>query len=300
MIKFRPSLSLPNLREFITDDPPSDLVHRLAKFSNFRPKHSPIMGSTYSHQPVSAIETNNPFIFPQELIRKIAHFLDAKEFFSTVPLICTFALNLYKKTVFYENYTFFGSRNIHFISQLYSVSQNAQEPRYFRPNVVLPLEGEIKQPTEIRINIFTISDSEKIHLGEISSMFINLFIMGDRYLEAQILASDFLNKLCKGSRFERLGNLQLSGLLVNSPLLGSLSNLHLNWLYLAPPFMDDDNFNRGSFPGYKKLHLDLRSFGLAKFPRFPPLLEELSLHFSTVETIDPFVRLNDCKHLKKM
>ena len=44
---------------------------------------------------------------------------------------------------------------------------------HFRPNVHFPLE-ELKQPTEIRVDVFTISNSKEFHLNEIVSMVIKL------------------------------------------------------------------------------------------------------------------------------
>ena len=175
------------------------------------------------------------------------------------------------------------------------------QSRFFRPNVNFSLEG-VTEPTGIQIHVFTTSDSKELHLDDVSSMVLELSMPHDnRFEDAPKMTLDFLNKLFT-TRFKNLKNLKLSGFRVTRWLWESLSKFQLDWLHITCPFSP---FGREyfycSFPESKRLHLKLEeTFDLGRFPCLPTSLEELSLHFSNLESHDSTVEIHGCKSLEKM
>ena len=138
-------------------------------------------------------------------------------------------------------------------------------------------------------------------MGEITSMAIELSIQYHEILKVvPEIALDFLAKLFTTS-LKVLKNLKLSGFLPNGSLGALLSQLSLDWLHLICPLSGYGSFDPTSFPGFKKLHLKLKYMYVPwPFQTHPPLLEELSLHFSSLESFDDVIDIRDCKSLRKM
>lgn len=284
---------------FIIIDHSSDLVYQQPTYFNYRPNSSSFMGPKPSSLQVPEIGTNELPMLPWELLERIIQFLDAEAFFLTLPLVCTSFGNLCKNNILYEKYAFYGNRRIHSIFQLFSEMQNIQEPRYFRPNVNFHLEG-ITQLAEIRIDVFTTSDSKEIHLDEVSSMVIDLSILNDTSDNVHTKASEFLEKLFE-SPPEKLKNLKLSGFRVDASLLGSLSKLRLDWLHLTCLLLKYFKYDPNSFLGFRRLHLKLKeNCASYLFPSLPASLEELSLHLLNQSKNDLLMYVDHCKSLKKM
>ena len=257
------------------------------------------MGSTSSSQSFSKVGTDEQSVFPSELIRKIASFLDAKEFFSTFPLICILFRNLSRNSARYEEYIFNRSRTIHFESKLYLKAQSIQDPRYFRPNVTLPLK-EIMQPMEIRVDIFTISDSKEINLNEASSMIIELPTLNGTSNDVHARALNFLSPLFK-NQFGKLKNLRLSGFRMNESLWRSISELHVDWFQLTYPFFDSFKLDSIPFPTTRRLYLELREYFDSDLSRcLPSSLEEIFIRFTSPACYDSTANISRCVNLKVM
>jgi hypothetical protein len=185
-----------------------------------------------------------------------------------------------------------------------AVPKDVFRPLYFRPRVNLTPEG-ITQPTGVWINVITISDSEKIRLGEIVSMTIDLSsLWSDGSNFDSLTAKNFLSQM-SATRFENLRKLKLSRIPVDAWLWESLSKLQLDWLYVIRPSLCDFKLISPIFSGFKKLHLKLEE-GKQFDPDFPPLpplpssLEELSLYIPDLKTVCWTVMLFDCNKLEKM
>ena len=171
---------------------------------------------------------------------------------------------------------------------------------HFRPDVHLPLE-ELLQPKEIRVDVFTTSNSKELYLSEIVWMVIKLTTSNATSVEVHLNALMFLNNLSK-HRFENLENLELSGFQVNNLLRMILEKLCPKGLHLTCSLYPDLEYFFKSFTKIEKLHLNLEeNSNLMYLPFLPSSLKELSLHFSNLsnKTCHALIR-GDCHNLKKM
>ena len=187
------------------------------------------MGSKPSSQPILEIEANEQPTLPWKVLERIVPFLDAKQFFLTLPFVCTFSLNLYRNTILYEKYMFCGNRITHHMSQLYTNVQDIRELRCFRSNANLSLE-DVTQPKEIQIDVFITSGREEIYLNEISSMVIEMSTLDGTLNDVPRMVSNFLGKLF-GTRFGNLKNLGLSRFRANGSLWTLLFKLNIDCLH---------------------------------------------------------------------
>ena len=171
---------------------------------------------------------------------------------------------------------------------------------HFRPNVHLPLE-KLKQPEEIRVDVFTTSNSEWFHLNEIVSMVIELTSPNATSNEVHWNADIFLLDLSR-SHFESLKILEILGFRLDYPFWIGLYHLCREGLHLTCPV--SSRFHLGDqMRDIKKLHLKLEeNFDLLGLPFLPDRLEEFSLHFSNLRNRNDraYIPWNGFVDLKKM
>ena len=273
------------------------------------------MGSTSSSQPVSKTEaiqkisgTFQLFLLPEDLLLRILKLLDTKTLISRLLSTCKLFRPSYKECSV-VHYPFLGYLGYIYEAFIFSkgspliqpTPKDNFQPHLFRPNVNLSLNG-IKQPTKIRLHVFTISDSKEIRFDEIVSMVIEL--PNNAQIDVQTEALKFLEKLVE-TPLGKLKRLKISGFLLNDSLFASLSKFSLDWLYLIHPVFEYDSshipLDLTSTLGFRKLHMKLwDDCDLYKFPKLPNSLEEFSLHISSVSSARHSVVLPDCTSLKKL
>jgi hypothetical protein len=300
--------------EFIVPDYFSNLAYRLLEIFNFRPNHPLIKDPSSSLQPASKAETIQEktgtfhgmaktaqlLILPPKVLRRIIQFLGVEEVHSTLPLICSFFRHLCRDAILYEKYAFCGNRTLRSISQFYLEAQTIQEPRYFRSSVDLSM-GDVTQPAEMQIHVFTTSYFEKIHLSDVVSMAIELSISNSTSEDVHTKAIGFLAELF-GNRLVNLKNLKLSGFQLNTLLRSSWFVLpHLDRLVLACSSLDRSKARPCLRQGFKWLHLKLgENFDLNQFPILPISLEVLSMYFSSLKNEYSLTYITQCRNLRKM
>ena len=215
---------------------------------SIRSLYSPIMGSTPSSQPVTRTqviqdmnETSQLSLLPEDVLIRILKLLDMKTLVLSTFRVCK---SLYQLCGRYPGvqHPFLGYMGHIYERLMFSkevpISQlnpgDNFQLQYFRPNVNLSLEG-IKQPAEMRLHVFTISDSKEIRLDEIVSMVVEL--PDDSQADVHTEALKFLEKLVKNP-LGRLKNLKLSGFVLYDSFFASLSKFSLDWLHLIHPVFD--------------------------------------------------------------
>lgn len=286
------------------------------------------MDSNSSSQPASEGEAPQLLILPIDILIRILKFLDIDTLLSGLPLVCKLSYQLFGRYSGTQHscagYVGYICESLMFLREG-SVIQPAPEynyqPLFFRPNAILPRE-ELKKPSEIRIDVFTSSASQVIHLREIVSMIIRLSIPNATSKDVHTQAFKFLNKLLSGDHFENLKNLKVSGFLTESSLSILLSTLRVDWLHwicpllrrpireyptgigehhVARPFLGGFQYGDRSFSVVKRLHLKLEeNFNLNDFPLLPFSLNELSLHLSDLGNYHFIANIYHCKNLRRM
>ena len=280
------------------------------------------MGSKPSSQPVSETEviqkigeTSQLSLLPEDVLIRILKLLDMKTLVSRLFLTCKLFCPSFEKCSvvqhpflahlghIYEPFMFSKGDLIQPIptDNSQQIPKENFQPCYFRSNVKLSLK-EIKQPAEMRLHVFTISDSKEIPFDEIVSMVIEL--PNNAQSDIQTEALKFLENIVKNS-LKKLKNLRLSGFLLNDSLFVSLSKLSLDWLHLIHPVSIHGSshipLDLTSALGFTRLHMKLREdCNLFGFPKLPSSLEEFSLHISSRGSDCNGVSLRHCASLKKM
>jgi hypothetical protein len=136
-------------------------------------------------------ETFQLLMLPDDVLTNILKFLDMKTLISGLSVVCKLFCPFCERSSkarhlclgyidhIYESFMFSKGG---FISE--PIPEDDYQPRYFRPNVILSL-GNFAQPLEVRIHVFTLSDSEVIRLSGIVSMVIELSPSNDLSGKAQ-------------------------------------------------------------------------------------------------------------------
>ena len=182
------------------------------------------------------------------------------------------------------------------------------QPLYFRPNVNLSSAGA-EQSGKIQIHVFTTSDSEKVHLNEISSMIIESSTwsysldesISSYSLDEFSLGAEYFVKTLFRCNLVSLRKFKLSGFRMTPWLWDFLSQLDLDCVHYTPRYVGGNLYFRYGLQKPERFHMNLReSFDLSSFPILPRLLKEISLHISNPLHNESHVNLECCNSLEKM
>ena len=317
-VKTLSKLYLGSLVSILSKLPPDRLVRilsmlYLASPSQVVSKALVIQVGTENARPASSTETIQAMsgtswllLLSVEILTMILKFLDIKTLALNISIICK---RFYEFFGLCSNGLFHSDGHMGFLYEQLMFSKGGPisqltpegnfQRRYFRSNVNFSSWG-IEQPKEIRIHVFTTSNSEGTHLNEVSSIVIESPFLKNTPRDAQ-RTSEFMNNLVK-SPLNCLKKLKFIGFPAESWLSEPLSMLkELSWLHWAYSSLDYSAHSFSSLPGLERLHLKFeKGFDLDCFPRCPPSLRELSLHFSDLNNFDSFASVVECRNLEKM
>ena len=252
-------------------------------------------------------QTSQLPLLPPELFDMIIRFFSTKKALLTLSLVCTLFRDLCRNNALYEEYFFFRNNIPHPGSQFHPKTQNVRKRRRFHSEVDFSTRT-MKQPKNIRVHVFTTSDSEKaeniqahvsktsdskktkniqIHAfktsesekipsSKVVSMAVELSTSDERSGDTQTKALDFLDKLFKRHPFfKKLKHLRLSGFWMTSSLWALLSKLRIDWLHLTCSVRRYFIYDTRHFLGFKRLDLKLKEqLNLRELPYLPPPLDK--------------------------
>jgi hypothetical protein len=285
----------------------SNPVYRQFAFFNFQPKHRFPMDPKPPSQLASETKTPQSYMTLDEVLSKIQPFLDISTPISSNSNILKSFEQHYAECM-EKCYSTQWNPIDYLCEQLMfsrgdevalPTQKDIDRPVSFRPNVSFSLEGTA-QPEGMHVHVFTTSACKEILLEEIVSMAISFSTLNGSSEAAHIEALEFLEKLF-GSHLRNLKKLKLSGFRANQLFWASLSKLSLDWLHLTSPLLEIVDHCPDVFPAVQKLHMELRKdFCPNSLLALPLLLDELSLHLSSLEPFNYIASVSLCRGLRKM
>ena len=273
---------------------------------NIQPSYLRSIDPALFTQQASNIETSQLPTTPEEALANISTFFDLS---TSIPSHSRVFQSFLERYVAYMEAGCLSWKLIGYLYEQLIFSKGGDippltlkdicKPRYFQPNVNLSSK-EIEQPKEIRIHVFTTSDSGQVHLNEISSMVIEPSISNCDLDDFELSVVPFLEHLLTNC-LENLNTFKLSGFSMTGWLWNCLSRLNLDWVHFTPRYAGGNFTFPYDPPKPKKLHMNLlESFNLFSFPRPPSLVEELSLHIFNPQNGEWPICMDHCRNLKKM